>query len=73
MENRINKLLFDILTSINNIESYIGDERLFAQLLAAAAPPPIGGDGGGAPIPGRLCLECAGASVAGRRHPRILY
>ena len=29
MENRINKLLFDILTSINNIESYIGDERLF--------------------------------------------
>ena len=27
MGNRVNKLLFDILTSINNIDNYIGDKR----------------------------------------------
>jgi uncharacterized protein with HEPN domain len=29
MNNKAKKLLFDILTSINNIDSYIGDKRIF--------------------------------------------
>jgi uncharacterized protein with HEPN domain len=29
MDNRAKKLLFDILTSVNNIENYIGKEKLF--------------------------------------------
>lgn len=29
MDNRVKKLLFDILTSINNIESYLGEKKEF--------------------------------------------
>jgi uncharacterized protein with HEPN domain len=29
MENKIKKLLFDILTSINNIDEYLGDKKVF--------------------------------------------
>ncbi len=29
MENKINKLLFDILTSINNIDEYLGEKKVF--------------------------------------------
>jgi uncharacterized protein with HEPN domain len=29
MNNRVKKLLYDILTSIENIDSYIGDEKIF--------------------------------------------
>jgi len=29
MNNKTKKLLFDMLTSINNIESYIGEEKIF--------------------------------------------
>ncbi len=29
MDNKTKKLLFDMLTSINNIESYIGEEKIF--------------------------------------------
>ena len=29
MDNKIKKLLFDILTSINNIEEYLGEKRNF--------------------------------------------
>lgn len=29
MDNKAKKLLFDILTSVNNIENYIGKEKLF--------------------------------------------
>ncbi len=28
MNNRVKKLLYDILTSIENIDSYIGDEKI---------------------------------------------
>ena len=30
MDNKAKKLLFDILTSIDNIESYLGDKKVFA-------------------------------------------
>jgi hypothetical protein len=29
MDNKAKKLLFEILSSINNIDSYIGDEKLY--------------------------------------------
>lgn len=29
MDNKAKKLLFDIITSINNIESYIGEKKVF--------------------------------------------
>lgn len=29
MDNKAKKLLFDILTSINNVDNYIGDKRVF--------------------------------------------
>jgi uncharacterized protein with HEPN domain len=29
MNNRVKKLLYDILTSIENIDSYIGEEKIF--------------------------------------------
>jgi len=29
MDNKVNKLLFDILTAINHIDSYIGNEKHF--------------------------------------------
>jgi uncharacterized protein with HEPN domain len=29
MDNKAKKLLFDILTSINNIDTYIGKEKIF--------------------------------------------
>lgn len=29
MDNKAKKLLFDILTSINNIDNYIGDKKIF--------------------------------------------
>ena len=29
MKNRVNKLLFDILTAINNIDKYIGERKTF--------------------------------------------
>jgi uncharacterized protein with HEPN domain len=31
MDNKAKKLLFDILTSINNIEDYIGQEKIFEE------------------------------------------
>jgi uncharacterized protein with HEPN domain len=29
MDNKVKKLLFDILTAINNINSYIGETKIF--------------------------------------------
>lgn len=31
MDNKSKKLLFDMLTSINNIDSYIGDNKIFEE------------------------------------------
>lgn len=31
MDNKIKKLLFDILTSVNNIEEYLGGKRIFEE------------------------------------------
>ena len=31
MENKAKKLLFDMLTAINNIDSYIGDKKIFSE------------------------------------------
>lgn len=31
MDNKAKKLLFDILSSINNINNYIGEEKLFEE------------------------------------------
>lgn len=31
MENRIKKLLFDIFSSIENIEKFLGEKRVFAE------------------------------------------
>ena len=31
MENKTKKLLFDMLTAINNIDSYIGDMKIFSE------------------------------------------
>ena len=31
MENKTKKLLFDMLTAINNIDSYIGDKKIFSE------------------------------------------
>jgi len=38
MDNKSKKLLFDILTSIDNIESYVGDKKVFAELKPLQAP-----------------------------------
>ena len=43
MNNKAKKLLFDILTAINNIDSYVGSEKIFNKydnnpMLQASAP-----------------------------------